>query len=424
MKAIRGITYEVKPSAISRTAANLLWSLKAELSPPVGVADKTKTLQVEIASLYPVSTGDLASESLTIELRRGAAIVAAVTLDVESGDDATQRGELELRGDPALSVGAYEVRAIVADAPPRILRRWYVTPRAMDDVRDELRATLRSVETEQPALKGAIAQCAARVDLLTSEPSEGNSAEFLLNPIEHQSAVESEIAALRVGTNPYRWKAGEYWRVIPGGAGDIAMRIYVPSSVAAAQTPARLVIALHGAGGDEQMFMYGYGAGKIKALGDRHQCIIATPVTNNFLRSGDALDRLLDSLGKDYAIDAAQVFVLGHSLGAGATLNLARSRADRIAAAAAIATGGFGFGDATRIAPTWVIVAENDLIARGTDDARANAAAAVAKGLPVEFRQVDDYGHTLVVGHVLSDVFEWFFSPTRAASQPASAKSK
>ncbi|MFN0136636.1 MAG: hypothetical protein ACKVS9_11030, partial [Phycisphaerae bacterium] len=41
MKAIRGITYEVKPSAISRTAANLLWSLKAELSPPVGVADKT-----------------------------------------------------------------------------------------------------------------------------------------------------------------------------------------------------------------------------------------------------------------------------------------------------------------------------------------------------------------------------------------------
>ncbi len=29
MKTIRTITYEVKPSALSRTAANLLWSLKA-----------------------------------------------------------------------------------------------------------------------------------------------------------------------------------------------------------------------------------------------------------------------------------------------------------------------------------------------------------------------------------------------------------
>jgi predicted esterase len=179
-----------------------------------------------------------------------------------------------------------------------------------------------------------------------------------------------------------------------------------------------LIIAFHGAGGDEQMFLYGYGAGRIRVLAEQHGVLIATPETGGFLRSPEAFDRLLESLERDYAIDPDRIYVLGHSLGAAAAGLLARTRANRIAAAATIA-GGIGTPTAGPLAPTLVIAAELDRITGGPDRVRQAVAAAREKGLPIEYRLHPNYGHTLIVGQVLPEVFDWLLA--RRCNVPTSA---
>jgi len=188
-----------------------------------------------------------------------------------------------------------------------------------------------------------------------------------------------------------------------GGSGTPA-RVYAPKEAAGEQL-LPLVIALHGAGGDESMFPEGYGAGIIKSLADQHRFILISPANGPFSGGGEFFDRIVESVSADYPVDPRRIYVVGHSMGGGVTTALAKSRSDKIAAACAIA--GFGGAKAgTKIAPMLVIAAELDMlmpIAR----ARKTGEAAAASGLPIEFRVLENYGHTLAVGAALPDVIPW-----------------
>jgi poly(3-hydroxybutyrate) depolymerase len=197
-------------------------------------------------------------------------------------------------------------------------------------------------------------------------------------------------------------------RTLPAGPGaPIPYRVYAPANRApGARLP--LVVALHGAGGDENMFLEAYGAGAIRGLADTRGFIVVTPATMPMLRSTDALARLIDTLATELPVDRARVYLLGHSLGAAAAWNLARLRPDLVAAVVCIsgACGGVPAPAPPRVPPLLSVVGELDPIAQ---PARVEAAAAEARaaGRAVEFRLVPGYGHTLVVGVVLPDVVDW-----------------
>ena len=74
-----------------------------------------------------------------------------------------------------------------------------------------------------------------------------------------------------------------------------------------------LVIALHGAGGSENMFFDTYGAGKITALCAKRGWHLVSPRV-----SGRFPAQLLESLSKVWNIDSSRVFIVGHSMGAAA----------------------------------------------------------------------------------------------------------
>ena len=415
MEQIFSIVLDLKKLAgEARSAARLESSLKAEPTPPVGLAGKTKKLVLEIGAFFPIDATELADRNVAIRLCRAdtgaVAAEASFTVDVGASSVASAGVELKAATDDGFPIGEYRVTARVG-ASERTLRRWFSVPRALNDVRDENDAKLSAIKDAPAELKEPIEICKARNALLTDEPSEANSAEFLLDPIAHAGAIAAEIESLQSGKNPYTARPGETWRIVRSDGKNVPVRIYVPEPVAKdTSTPRALVIALHGAGGDEQMFFYGYGAGRIKQLADQHGVIIAAPSSNGFLRGGGVFDALVASLSRDYPIDADRVYVIGHSMGAGGALMLARDRADKIAGVVAIAAGGFGIGGAERVAPTLLVAAENDLIARGYQRAQETADAAAKKGLPVEFRLVRDYGHTLVVGYVLPDAFDWLLA--------------
>jgi predicted esterase len=248
--------------------------------------------------------------------------------------------------------------------------------------------------------------------LLNDRPSEENSAQFLADLNALASDVASEIRTLEAGKNPYSNRQGDYWRVLEIGRREIPLRLYVPK-LATPRDPVPLLVVLHGMGGDENMFFEAYGAGIVKRLADEKGLIVVSPLTYTFGGDIKTLHALIDALGNDYSIDRDRVYVLGHSMGAGAAAGLARGHSDTVAAACCIAGG--RFQAAPDSAPILVVSPELDGVVppkRLQDSARK----AISEGIPGELKIMPGYGHTLAVGAILPEAIDWLLQYRRAAS--------
>lgn len=296
------------------------------------------------------------------------------------------------RGDYTLAVKAGEVTIEKC--------RLSVADRSMDEARKELLERLTGVSPEAGAeVVRAAAIAKARVECLGDDVDTKSSRRFLAETVKLAGAVSGEIDGILAGKNSYRLVAGDLWRPV----GGVPCRVYAPRSALARSSPMPLLVAFHGAGGDESMFFEGYGAGAIKALADKHGFVVVCPQTERASAPG-AFDKLVEEIAADYPIDPRRIYVLGHSMGAAATASLAASRGSRIAAACCIAGSAWGSTPSTgRRAPVLTIAAELDPL---FGIARARKAAESIKP-PDEFVEVKGYGHTLVVSSRLAEAVEW-----------------
>src|SRR5690606_5165427 len=112
--------------------------------------------------------------------------------------------------------------------------------------------------------------------------------------------------------------------------------LFVPAAPPRADR-APLVIAVHGAGGSENLFFDGYGDGKVVQLAAPRGWFVVAP--RNEL-SGIDNAALAASLAERYPIDLTKVFLVGHSMGAMAVMQNASRTPDRFAAVAALGGGG------------------------------------------------------------------------------------
>ena len=115
-------------------------------------------------------------------------------------------------------------------------------------------------------------------------------------------------------------QAGEFWLDVALSTGTQSLRLMSPPS--AGNAPRPLVIALHGAGGSENMFFEGYGYGAAVRLAKQRGWVLLAPRAP-FFGSVD-VQGLLHALAQRYRIDPARVFLLGHSMGAAQVLAIAR----------------------------------------------------------------------------------------------------
>lgn len=420
IKTINALTASLLPESARGTPQRFAASLKVRMEPRTFVLGRPAAPIARITSMYAVDAapGDV---GLTLRLRHRAhpsTLDTPLPLTVRS----EKRVDLVLPLNAAaahLAPGWYDVSLVAGGDMELPVSHLAVVPESLDAVRKANEVRLAAIKVNTPALQQALASCRARNRLLTDTPSEDDSAQFLADPSTLVPRITAEIDALTRGKNPYHRRAGDTWRVLNFGDTDIPLRLYAPAA-AATNVPMPLVIALHGAGGDENMFLDGYGAGLIKQLADQQGFLVASPLAYLFGASPAMLDRLVKILSHDYAIDADRIYVLGHSMGAGVTAGLARSRHGTIAAACCLAGGGF-FRSAKSLAPTLVFGAELDPLANAAT-LRTAVQAAAANGLPIEFRRTTGYGHTLMVGAVLPDATKWLLSHRRgAASRPATA---
>lgn len=275
------------------------------------------------------------------------------------------------------------------------------------------RARLVKVSEEVEAgakegLKRALSIFRSRCSILADDPSPANSAEFLLDPVLHVKQLESELASLKAGVDPYAMRGGSWWCALEMGQMVLPVRWYGPTLKGAEGAKPALVIALHGVGGDENMFPDAYGAGVICELAEAKGFVVVSPRADMLMGNVAALRGLVDEAERLYGVDRSRVYVIGHSMGAGTAAVFARAEMKSLAAVVCIA-GGPQRALAKPVAPMLVVGAELDPIARASALMSA-AEASKGRGYAVESKLCTGWGHTLVVGHVLPEAVEWLMT--------------
>ena len=384
-----------------------LMSLKVIVEPQVWSTAQAPAAQAKLLSIYeaPLEAPlDLPLKLRLIGPTDKAVFERELKAQVGPGLLVDQTLPLEVKPEQ-IPPGLYRVELQAGDEPPLTCTQVSVVGGAsLSELRAANEKRLAAIKPAGEELAAALKSCQARNALLDEKASSDNSTQFLADFHQLSREIEAEVTLLEQGKDPYSRRAGDYWRVLGEGRSEIPLRIYAPAATTS-ETPSPLLIVLHGAGGDENMFLEGYGVGMIKRIADKHGVLIASPSTNKFGGNPAHFDKLLASLNSEYKIDPQRIYVLGHSMGAGATAALARALPDKIAAACCVAGGG-GYQGKNGIPPLLAIVAEVDGV---IPPAGLIAAAEKAKeaGAPVELLEMPGFGHTLVVGSTLERAVDW-----------------
>jgi len=271
--------------------------------------------------------------------------------------------------------------------------------------RAELKARLEVIDSTGP-LAQAVFSTRARLDLLVDEPNVERSAEFLSNPSQLARDLTREITALEKGRDPYIGVAGDTWRAFRSGSGAMVPMRVVASPAANLRRPVGVLIALHGAGGDENMFVDAYGQGVVATLAKEQRLLLVSPATTQFSASPANFDTLMAVLRREFRIDSTRIYVIGHSMGAGAAARLAQQRPQQLAAVVCLAGG--SAVTAANAPPMLFIGASLDPIIP------ARTVEAAAKATPTGTYEVLPYeGHTLMVGRGVRRAMPWLMQHTR-----------
>lgn len=291
-------------------------------------------------------------------------------------------------------------------APPAQPKSRAVNGALPSVVRAKFEARIARLDTTGP-LRQPIASVVARTALLVDTPNPERSAEFLADPVALTKALDAEISEIERGRDPYARAVGDLWRVFRDSAGaSIPFRIVVPRALATSKAPVPLLIVFHGAGGDENMFVDAYGAGIAPKLAAEQGMLLVSVSTNAFGASGARLDALLELVKREYAVDAARIYLLGHSMGSGAVARLVQDRPSVIAAAVCLA-GGAAI-TAPGAPPVLFMAGELDPIANPR-----SVEAAATKTPGAEYRLAKNEGHTLMVATGVKAGIPWLASHRR-----------
>ncbi|MBL8798721.1 MAG: hypothetical protein JNM56_32810 [Planctomycetia bacterium] len=200
-------------------------------------------------------------------------------------------------------------------------------------------------------------------------------------------------------------RPGEYWLTLPHGRGATPVRLLAPEAVGRNE-PRPLVVALHGAGGSENLFFDGYGRGAIVELCRKRGWLLVAPRCPLFAGQVPVAE-LVEQCGKLYRVDPKKVFLVGHSMGAAQAVGAASLHPDAYAGVAALGGGGAPkASDGLKRVPFFVGVGSEDFALTGSRALSERLKKAEVK--EVRFREYAGIEHLTIVQTALPDVFAWF----------------
>lgn len=216
----------------------------------------------------------------------------------------------------------------------------------------------------------------------------------LLNQTEVFAKISTKFAA----------KNNQLTLTFPLKSGNQTSRILIPKNYdGKRETP--ILIALHGAGGSENLFFDSYGNGKTVRLCEKRGWFLVAP--RNFGFSAEKLDEFIENLAKLYKIDRTKIFLIGHSLGSIQSLMLAITKPKTFAGVALISTGGAPkVSEEMKNLPFFLGTGTQDFSFNGTQSLHTLLTESGVKR--IEYKVYDDIEHLTALQFSLNDVFRFF----------------
>lgn len=404
VQTLNDLAESLLPPPQRTQAARVANAIKVRVAPVVALSTRPSAMHIKLTALYPVPAEATEKFRLIIKPLNGEQVILDHPVEIapnEAPPNFTIR-------QPTAPPGTYRVLLVSAAGEEFDVGRWFVSQAAMEAHRSVNTQRLSGVKRDDPRLYQAIVACGSRINLLTDKPGEVESIRFSTDLVALSQEVSGEVESLLQGRDPYVNRPGDWWRAFPAGAMQIPARVYAPPDAlsdalkSGKQLP--LIIALHAAGADENAFMEGYGFGQIKRLAAKHGFIVVSPGTNWVAPNPQAFGSIVDSMAMDYPIDRSRVYLIGHSLGAAAALNIAAKNPDDVAALALL--GGSALAGVRKLPPTLMITGGLDAVFP-PEKLKEAVAAARAAGLSVEFETMESHGHVLLANDALPRAVEW-----------------
>ncbi len=349
-------------------------------------------LDAELPGRMKLSVRLLGDQAAQLHSEEAQSLPQDITFSLKSVPEGDHRVEVTLTaGEQLLTRFGYQL-SVVKNRDQRLL--------ALGQVVEKL--STEGLTTEQRTLKAhasVLMRLASRSVLETDYPA-------------HRLLVEAEaLAALPAeGKHFAAFKTGQFWLTLATAKGEAPIRLFVPPQVAAGKS-VPLVIAMHGAGGTENMFFDAYGHGEVVRQCEQRGWLLVAPRAN-FIGSAP-IAAIVDELAKRYPVDGKRVFLVGHSMGAGQAVALAQQSPERWAGVAALGGAGrVNKPDTFREVPVFIGCGSEDFALNGS---RAMARSLKAAGLEnFVSKEYSDIEHILIVQVALPDVFKWYESlPSR-----------
>jgi predicted esterase len=220
------------------------------------------------------------------------------------------------------------------------------------------------------------------------------------------------LAELRVKeTKPYFVPEAAGWKKtlvsFPTGVrkNTTVTRVDIPPAMSL-KTPVPVVVALHGAGGSENLFVEGYGNGRVVEECRSRGWILVAPRAPG-LAAIAPVTQLVEQLAARFPVDKSKVFLVGHSMGAAQVVELCQRHPSVFAGAAALGGGG-RVRDAKPFAnlPFYIGVGDKDFALPGAKGLRKALTDGGATKLA--YKEYPDLEHMVIVREALPDVFKVF----------------
>jgi len=255
--------------------------------------------------------------------------------------------------------------------------------------------------------------------------SDVNSAQIKFdNELEESNKL---LTAFEAGKNPFSGQHGDFKMAFYSTVDHTLQpyRILIPASYDGSKA-FPLVIALHGAGRDENSFFDDYPDQAFKKEAEQRGYIVACPKgrqpTSMYLGAAgqDVMD-VLAEVRRNYKIDPNRIYLTGHSMGGFGTWSIAMDHPDVFAALAPISGGGNPAGIA-KIAniPEIVIHGDADTIVPVTSS-RVMVEAARKAGVEIKYIEVPGGTHVSVAAPNFKNIFDWFDTHSKGSPKPANA---
>jgi pimeloyl-ACP methyl ester carboxylesterase len=375
------------------------WAASLDLRPSARLIDAERAiLSAQVLPSYPVETPAPAAARLVVRMGQANRTIADVSVD---GETWPREAELNVMG---VGEGDHVLHAAIKVAG-RELGDIDVGLSIAKDLQSRL-DTLRRLIAAWPDGTTTDRETARALLELVDKLASGVTLEADYPAARLLKEVETIVAAVEDGRAYFdRTKTGQHWitLALPGG-GKGVVRVQVPDEAArGAKLP--LVLALHGAGGSENMFFDAYGNGAIVSLCHQRGWLLASPRVNGM--SPAQVGALIDALAAIYPIDRSRIMLVGHSMGAMQALGMASLDPRKYAAVAALGGGG-------AVKPAPGIESLPFFVGVGTED----FALAAVRGLngalkradvrTVSYHEYEAVEHMAIVQTALPDVFTFF----------------